>query len=231
MPYRPTQTKLRLVRPDAVDEGKAQPDSGNHTDKTADRSGVSQLGDAELVALTLGGSRRAYELLYRRHVRATFLLATRILGSTGDAEDAVHDAFIRAYERLGELATPASFRSWLNSILVHIVQSKMRRARLLRTLGLANHLGVVQLDALASPDASPAARAQIAQIYALLQTMRVDDRIAWTLRYVEGHDLETAAQLAGCSLSSIKRRIQRAQQFLTQHFVDPDDEASEEESS
>jgi RNA polymerase sigma-70 factor (ECF subfamily) len=51
--------------------------------------------------------------------------------------------------------------------------------------------------------------------------MPSDERIAWTLRYVERHQLEGVAELAGCSLATAKRRIQRAQRFLADHFVSP----------
>jgi RNA polymerase sigma-70 factor (ECF subfamily) len=54
-----------------------------------------------------------------------------------------------------------------------------------------------------------------------LQTMPADDRIAWTLRYIERHRLEAVAELSGCSLATAKRRIQRGQRFLTEHFVSP----------
>jgi RNA polymerase sigma-70 factor (ECF subfamily) len=59
----------------------------------------------------------------------------------------------------------------------------------------------------------------LAQVYALLCTMPADDRIAWTLRYVERHRLEAVAELTACSLATAKRRIQRAQAFLSEHFV------------
>ncbi len=79
----------------------------------------------------------------------------------------------------------------------------------------------VELDTIASSEASPEARAQLAQIYALLRTLPPDDRIAWTLRYVENHRLEAVAELTECSLATAKRRILRAQRFLTAHFVAP----------
>src|SRR5262249_40403353 len=101
------------------------------------------------------------------------------------------------------------------------VRSRMRRHRLMSLLGLGRSSEPVDLDALASPDASPHIRAQIAQIYALLRTLPADDRIAWTLRCVEGHDLETTARMIRCSLATIKRRITRAQRFLDEHFVEP----------
>jgi RNA polymerase sigma-70 factor (ECF subfamily) len=92
-------------------------------------------------------------------------------------------------------------------------------------LGLGKASDPVDLDALASPDASPHVRAQLAQIYALLRTLPTDERIAWVLRCVEGHDLDTVAKMTRCSLATVKRRITRAQRFLDEHFVDVADEA------
>ncbi|AUX27375.1 ECF family RNA polymerase sigma factor [Sorangium cellulosum] len=184
-------------------------------------AGLTELPDAQLVILGARGDVSALEQLYRRHAAFAIHLATRIEGSARDVEDIVHDAFLRAFERLGDLVDPAAFRAWLGSIVVHKVRSRMRRARLLGLLGMGKSSEPVDLDALASPAASPHARAQIAQIYALLHTLPADDRIAWILRSVEGHELETVAQMCGCSLATVKRRISRAQQFLDGHFVDP----------
>lgn len=189
--------------------------------RAAAAASLAALPDAQLVVLGARGDAGALEQLYRRHAAFAIHLATRIEGSARDVEDIVHDAFLRAFERLADLVDPAAFRSWLGSIVVHKVRSRMRRARLFGLLGMGKSSEPVDLDALASPAASPHVRAQIAQIYALLQTLPADERIAWILRSVEGHDLETTAQMTGCSLATVKRRISRAQHFLDEHFVDP----------
>ena len=185
------------------------------------RAQLAALSDAQLVALGCKGETQALEVLYRRHAAFAIHLAARIEGSSRDVEDIAHDAFVRAFERLDDLTDRNAFRSWLGSIVVHAVRSRMRRHRLMSVLGLKT-AEPVDLDALASPDASPHVRAQIAQIYALLRTLPTDERIAWVLRCVEGHDLDTVARLTRCSLATVKRRITRAQKFLDEHFVDAD---------
>lgn len=176
--------------------------------------------DAALVARARAGERSAFEALYRRHAASAIHLAIRIQGRATDVEDVVHDAFLKAHRSLEELRDAEAFRSWLGSIVVRLVRSRLRRRRLLVSLGLSS-TEPVDLDALASREASPEARASIAQVYALLQTMPADDRIAWTLRHVERHRLEEVAELASCSLATAKRRILRAQRFLSEHFVGP----------
>lgn len=178
-----------------------------------------QLTDAQLVTLALDGDGGAHEALYRRHAAFALNLAVRLHGQSDDMEDVVHDAFIKAFSRLGELRDAGVFRAWLGAIVVRLVRTRLRRRRLLGSLGLASGTDPIDLDAIASAEAGPEARAELAQVYALLRTMASGDRIAWTLRYVEHHRLESVANLCGCSLATAKRRISRAQQYLTEHFV------------
>lgn len=238
MPMRPNRGRLRLVEtqpaapqssegPQAVpasDPGRARLASEPNLVPSAgsSRGQLATLSDAQLVALGCQGEVQALEILYRRHAAFAIHLAARIEGSSRDVEDIAHDAFMRAFERLGTLTDRAAFRSWLGSIVVHAVRSRMRHQRVMSALGLGKGADPVNLDAIASPDASPYVRAQIAQIYALLRTLPTDERIAWVLRHVEGHDLEVTARMTGCSLATVKRRLTHAQGFLQEHFVDPD---------
>ena len=219
----PQASDPSLASDPAISLGRA---SGPVASGAAGRAQLAALSDAQLVALGCRGEVGALEILYRRHAAFAIHLAARIEGSSRDVEDIAHDAFVRAFERLDDLTDRAAFRSWLGAIVVHAVRSRMRRHRLMSVLGLGKSSEPVDLDALASPDASPHVRAQIAQIYALLRTLPTDDRIAWTLRCVEGHDLETVARMTRCSLATVKRRITRAQRFLDDHFVETDGSAS-----
>lgn len=241
MTVRAKRGRLRLVEPpsrptdgeDAVPasapddrDGARRPAPGPGSPETArvpkgSHNALADLPDAQLVALGAEGEVKALEVLYRRHAAFAIHLATRIEGSPRDVEDIVHDAFLRAFERLRDLSDRSAFRGWLGSIVVHAVRSRMRRGKLLNLLGLGRASEPVDLDAIASPDASPHVRAQLAQIYALLRTLPADDRIAWTLRNIDGHELETVASLTRCSLATVKRRIARTQRFLDEHFVDP----------
>lgn len=215
--------KLRLVRGTSPTEEPPRPSRPSHSSKA-----LAELDDEQLVTLAMQGDNRAAEHLYRRHASFAFNLAARIAGSTHDVEDVVHDAFIKAFDSLATLRNPKAFKGWLGSIVVHAMRSRLRRARLMRVLGLRRTADPVDLDCIASDSASPRARAELAQVYALLRTLSADDRIAWTLRYVEGHDLKEAAQLADCSLATVKRRIRRAQQYIEEHFVSSQDEVAGE---
>ena len=190
------------------------------TAPSGERGGSPDSGaeDEKLVARARRSDLMAFEALYRRHAGFALNLAVRIQGTATDAEDIVHDAFLKAGERLSELREGSAFRAWLGSIVVRLVRTRLRRRRLLSSLGLASP-EPIELDAIASPNADPESRVLLAQVYSLLQTLPADDRIAWTLRYVDQHRLEVVASLVDCSLATAKRRILRAQRYLTEHFV------------
>ena len=217
--------RLRLISSESLDEAASgvvplsgpveavAPDEASQAEAQAEE-------DRALVGRALRSEAKAFEALYRRHAEFAFNLAARIQGSAADVEDVVHDAFIKAQERLDDLRDSAAFRPWLGSIVVRLVRTRLRRRKLLGALGLTAP-EPVDIETIAAVDADPEARALLAQVYALLQTLAADDRIAWTLRYVERHRLETVAVMMDCSLATAKRRIARAQRFLTDHFVAP----------
>jgi len=182
------------------------------------------------VELCLSGQPRAFETLYRRHAPFAINLAVRIQGSSRDVEDLVHDAFVRIHDRLPELRDKGAFRSWLGSIVVRLLRTRLRRERLARMLGLSQSKdGEVDLHNVASMEASPELRAQLAQVYALLGVMPADLRITWVLRNIENHRLEAVAELSQCSLATAKRRLNKAQSFLERHFIDPQLQGTSEE--
>jgi RNA polymerase sigma-70 factor (ECF subfamily) len=215
--------RLRLISSEALDEAASglQP-LGAEAAASVEAQEVAATfeEDEQLVGRVRRSDARAFEQLYRRHAEFAFNLAARIQGSAADVEDVVHDAFLKAQERLSDLRDSAAFRPWLGSIVVRLVRTRLRRRKLLNALGLSTP-EPVEIESIATSDADPEARALLAQVYALLHTMAADDRIAWTLRYVERHRLETVAVMMDCSLATAKRRIARAQRFLTEHFVAP----------
>jgi RNA polymerase sigma-70 factor (ECF subfamily) len=64
---------------------------------------------------------------------------------------------------------------------------------------------------LADSSASPEERAQLAHVYRTLERMPRDERVVWVLRLVEGETLESIADLLGCSVSTVQRRLRAAQ--------------------
>ena len=90
------------------------------------------LTDSELLGAIRGGDEAAFQELVSRHGDALYALAYSLLGSRTDAEDAVQETFLGAFQRVGSFEGRSSLKTWLVRILVN--QSyKTRRSKRVRT--------------------------------------------------------------------------------------------------
>lgn len=80
----------------------------------------------ELIARCRNGSAKAFEPLVRRYERPALALARGILGDADEAEDAVQDAFVRAYRTLGRLKEGSAFGPWFRTILRNLCLDRLR---------------------------------------------------------------------------------------------------------
>jgi RNA polymerase sigma-70 factor (ECF subfamily) len=96
--------------------------------------------DEQLMALAARGERRAFEVLFERHVDVAFSLAYRICRRRAMAEDVVQDAFLTMW-RTAERYERArgSVRSWMLSIVHSRAIDALRRAKLRDGVDLGEH--------------------------------------------------------------------------------------------
>ena len=112
--------------------------------------------DTELIARALSGDAASLDMLVRRHYRAAFSIALAQTGSRADAEDACHDAFLRAAARLGECRDRERFAFWLGSIVRNIARNMVTRGVLRRASPLEPQTVVARDD--------PARDAELAEL-------------------------------------------------------------------
>ena len=84
-------------------------------------------GDSELVRRALRREPDAFAGLAQRYARSVHALAYARLLSHADAEDVTQDAFLRAYEKLGQLREPDRFEGWLHRIALACARDLLRR--------------------------------------------------------------------------------------------------------
>lgn len=92
-----------------------------------DRNAPSELADAGLVALILGGDRAAFGTLAERYWSMAVALALARTRDAGHAEDVAQESFLRAYNHLGRLREPARFAGWLSRIVIQQSADHLRR--------------------------------------------------------------------------------------------------------
>jgi RNA polymerase sigma-70 factor (ECF subfamily) len=156
------------------------------------------------------------ETVYREYARYVAAIALRLLGRDDEVDDVVQEVFVVAMRGLRGLREPGAIRGWLATVTVRIARHKLRRYRLRAFVGLDQAPDYGKLVVAATQDQA----LRIVRAYRVLDRMPVDDKIAWMLRHVEGEPLDRVAEICGCSLATVKRRIARAQ-------VELDDEVGE----
>ena len=171
-----------------------------------------QQDDATLARGLMAGDEGAAELLFDRHGVHVRRVLVRLLGSTQDIPELLHDVFVTALSDISKLREPASLKAWLTAIAVHTARGRIRRTSRWRWLRL---VPPHELPDVAAPDADDEGGEALRATYSVLQRLPTDERIAFALRVIEGMELKQVAQACGVSLATIKRRLKRAED----HFV------------
>ena len=163
-------------------------------------------GDAAIVARVLAGDSGAYAQLVARYKAPYARFAARMLGNREDAEEALQDAFVRAYRSLAKCDEPDKFGSWLFRILANRCRTAgTRRGRRERTFVRDE---IALLDAAHDhPEERAAWREEIQR--ALLQ-LDADQREAFLLKHVEDLGYEEMSEITGVGVSALKMRVKRA---------------------
>lgn len=87
------------------------------------------LHDGELVAGVLNGDARAFETLMRHYNRRLYRVARSILKDDAEAEDALQEAYWKAYKSMGRFHFDARLSTWLTRIVINESLGRMRQSR------------------------------------------------------------------------------------------------------
>lgn len=184
--------------------------------------------DLTLVLDAQRGSMAAFEELVKRHERRMFRIARNLLHHREDAEDAVQEAFLKAFRKLQQFQGRSKFSTWLTRITVNQALAKLRREPAFWS-SLAE-------DPQDEADISPQEIADWAPnpetVYTTLELRELLEenlrrlspkvRSVFLLHDVEELSLQETAQALGLSMSAVKTRSRRARlqlrEWLNAHF-------------
>jgi RNA polymerase sigma-70 factor (ECF subfamily) len=173
-------------------------------------TGGGQLDDAEIVARARAGDLDAYEVLVARHTAFAHRTAV-LLGAGDDAEDAVQEAFVKAFRRLRLYRGDSPFRSWLLAIVANETRNLHRSRR--RRDGLVLRAAALEDPRPELPDLPGDAALAAERRAALLDAVRrLDerDREVVVCRYLLDLSEAETAQTLGWPRGTVKSRTARA---------------------
>lgn len=88
---------------------------------------ASAWSDEQVIERVLAGETALYEIIMRRYNQRLYRVVRAILRDDSEAEDVIQDAYVRAYQSLGQFESRSSFSTWLVRIAVHEALARLRR--------------------------------------------------------------------------------------------------------
>src|SRR5216684_5460967 len=92
--------------------------------------------DLNLVHATQNGDVSAFEQLVERYDRKLLRIAQHVTHNREDSQDAVQEAFLKAFQHLGDFREDSQFSTWLIRITVNQALMKLRKQRTTKEVSL-----------------------------------------------------------------------------------------------
>jgi RNA polymerase sigma-70 factor, ECF subfamily len=150
--------------------------------------------------------RAAFSALTSVELTPAYNLADRILNDRGEAEDAVHEAVLRAWNGFDKLKDHTLFRAWFTRIVVNICRDKLRRRKIVRFEPLGD------IDPPAKDPYEHGLRRDA--IGKALDTLSPEQRVVVVLRFWNDLPVNDIARIVGIPAGTVKWRLHAASQHL-----------------
>jgi len=178
----------------------------------------AELDEQTLVARAQDGDVHSFAELARRHQDALIRVAFRVLGQRSDAEDALQDALIDAWRKIGTFRGDAAFSTWMYRIVTNRCTAVMRRNRPTVPLPDDDAPGATLVAGSGSPERAAEVDAELAALSRALADLPGDQRTCWVLRELEGLGYAEISHITGASETAVRGRLHRARTALAERM-------------
>jgi RNA polymerase sigma-70 factor (ECF subfamily) len=145
-----------------------------------------------------------------RYQRRLYWSCLRILHDSDEAEDAVQEAFVRAYAHLREFDPAQRFYTWIFRIARNLCLNRARRRRLWGLLPLSGRAADPEPLSREATDDAVEARELAEALAACLERLPRDQRECFELRHAEDFRYQEIAGVLGVPLGTVMSRLARA---------------------
>jgi RNA polymerase sigma-70 factor (ECF subfamily) len=172
--------------------------------------------DRVLVDLAISGQEAAFKVIVRRYQPLMIGHATRILGSTLEAEDTVQDTFVTAWEKLSMLNDADHLKPWLMRILRNKSMDRLR-ARRPPTVEIDDDLpAAVHID----PFEVVESLLQNQALSSVLAKLPTNQRRAWLMREFSRCSYAVIASELDVPESTVRGLLARSRLTLARELAD-----------
>jgi len=182
---------------------------------------VSDDPDLEFVSRVKNGETDAFEELVRRHGRRVYRSLIGILGNAEEAEDALQDCFLKAFQHLPEFEGRARFSTWLVRIAINAGIQRLRGRKDFDSLDEElDDFRPRQIQAWNENPEESYSREELKRIVEQeVMKLPAKYRVALMLRDLEELSTEQAANALGLTVPGLKARVLRGRLMLREAMV------------
>ena len=188
--------------------------------RTAESPATELAGEVRRLMLAgrTGEARELYGDVVARHQRRAWRLACYYLRDTAEADEAVQDAFVKAFSHLPTYDPARSFEVWLTRILVNscLDRVKARKRRLRWVIGLADAgpgfeppAAPVARDAQASQETVVLRRERARALLNAVRQLPNRQRTVIMLSHFDGRSTREVSEMTGLSESTVRVHLFR----------------------
>jgi RNA polymerase sigma factor (sigma-70 family) len=172
--------------------------------------------DQEIIQRVLAGEKKAFAELVERHKDKAMTLAIRMLKNREDAEEALQDAFVRAFHALPRFEWKASFSTWFYRIVYNVCATALSKKEEAREISLQEE-GEREIE-ISSDELTPDVEYESTEFQTIV-TEEIEKlpevyASALTLFFVQEMSYEEIAGVTGLPLGTVKVRLFRARLML-----------------
>jgi len=172
--------------------------------------------DEDIVERVKAGETALYEILMRRYNQRLYRVTVAILRDSAEAEDVMQDAYVRAYEHLGQFERRAPFATWLTRIAVHEALARIRQRGHYEPLDETEdgEISMKMVDASPDPEQSAAHTETSELLEAAVLGLPESYRAVVMLRDVEEMSTKDVADVLELSEENVKVRLHRGHAMM-----------------
>lgn len=171
---------------------------------------VVDINKALVLKCKKGNSKAQFEI-YKLYAKAMYNTAQRILNNSVEAEDAMQEAFLKAYANIGEFRFESTFGSWLRRITVNISLDYLRKRKVVFEEISDHQNNIPDEESLEQPIPD---EVTILKIKKLVSALPDGYRTIITLHLFEGFDHEEISEITGITPSASRSQYCRARKKL-----------------
>jgi len=161
----------------------------------------------------------AQKMLYDRFAPMMLGVCMRYTHSRDEAQDLLHDGFIKAYENIGRLQNPEAVESWLYKIMVNVSINFVTRHRQIQYSDMIALESQEDLEARVGDSPWESDRFTMEQIVQAIQELPEHYRLVFNMREVEEMEYPDIAEQLGQQESTIRSHVSRARQMLRKKLL------------